>query len=228
MFQRDASLLAALDDIHNVRSRLVFLNEMKQSPDSIKEAFDQGNFTVKKTSRVFLAMVIDLAHEQNNREVKVDDGTVDTMDNEIALLELVLSGSYAAKMVCESRNAYPSNHHEDTKSFEKEVHSRRIKLIEAFKDFENPFSDPPEELKNIVSNELISAKASSFIRSAFQIGQSQCNVFTKEKLNAVNTNSTSLYTTISKNNLTIFKCKAAVIVSKKKKQATALKECDQL
>ena len=53
MFSRDASLLAALDHIHYVRSGLLFLNDMKQSPDSITEAFDQGNFTVKKTSRVF-------------------------------------------------------------------------------------------------------------------------------------------------------------------------------
>ena len=35
---------------------------------------------------------------------------------------------------------------------------------------------------------------------------------------------TSLYATISKNNLTLFKYKAAIIVSKEKKEASALKE----
>ena len=35
---------------------------MKRLPDSIKEAFDQENFIVKKTSRVFLTMRIDQAH----------------------------------------------------------------------------------------------------------------------------------------------------------------------
>ena len=74
-------------------------------------------------------------------------------------------------MVCDSTNACPSNHYEKTKSFEKEFRSRGIKLIEAFKHFQTPFSDPPEELMNIVSKELMSAKAFSFVRSAVQIDQ---------------------------------------------------------
>ena len=96
-------------------------------------------------------------------------------------------------------------------------------MIEAFKHFENTLSDPPEDLMNIISKELMSAKASSSVRSAVQIGQSQCNVVTKERLNAVHTKPT-LYATRSKNNLTLLRCKAAVIVSKEKKQASALKE----
>ena len=202
----------------------MFLNNMKRLPDSIKEAFDQENFIVKKTSRVFLTMRIDQAHEQNNRAVKVDDGVIGIMDNENALLEWVLPVLYVARMACcESTNGSPSNLHEDIKSFKKEFCSRRIKLFEALKLFENTFSDPPEELMNIISKELMSAKASSSVRSALQIGQSQCNAITKERLNAVNTKPT-LYATISKNNLTFFKCKAAVIASKEKKQASALKE----
>ena len=189
---------------------------MKRLPDSIKEAFDQENFIVKKTSRVFLTMRIDQAHEQNNRAVKVDDGVIGIMDNENALLEWVLPVLYVARMACcESTNGSPSNLHEDIKSFKKEFCSRRIKLFEALKLFENTFSDPPEELMNIISKELMSAKASSSVRSALQIGQSQCNAITKERLNAVNTKPT-LYATISKNNLTFFKCKAAVIASKEK------------
>ena len=194
---------------------------MKRLPDSIKEAFDQENFIVKKTSRVFLTMRIDQAHEQNNRAVKVDDGVIGIMDNENALLEWVLPVLYVARMACcESTNGSPSNLHEDIKSFKKEFCSRRIKLFEALKLFENTFSDPPEELMNIISKELMSAKASSSVRSALQIGQSQCNVVTKERLNTKPT----FYATISKNNLTFFKCKAAVIASKEKKQASALKE----
>lgn len=93
-------------------------NGMKRFPDFIKEAFNQGNITVKKTSRVFSAMGIDEAHEQNNRVVKVAGGAIDIMDNESALLEWALSGPYVSEMVCESTNACPSNHLENTKSFE--------------------------------------------------------------------------------------------------------------
>ena len=97
------------------------MNNMKRLPDSIKEAFDQENFIVKKTSRVFLTMRIDQAHEQNNRAVKVDDGVIGIMDNENALLEWVVPVQYVARMVCESTNDSPSNLHEDKKSFTKGV-----------------------------------------------------------------------------------------------------------
>ena len=173
----------------------------------------------------FLRQGNDQTHEQNKRAVKVDCGTIEIISNENALLEWAPSGSYAAKMVCESTNVCPLNHHEDTKSFKKEFPSRRIKLIEAFNHFESPFSefaDPLEELMNIVSKELMSAKHSRSFRRALQIGQSQCNAFTKEKLNAVNTKPTSLYAIISKNSLTMFKCKAAATVSKKKKASFKL------
>ena len=79
------SWLAALDRIYYLRWRLVFLNNMKRLRDSIKEAIDHRNFTVKKTSRAFSAMRIDQAHKQNNRAVKVDGGAIGTMDS--AMLE---------------------------------------------------------------------------------------------------------------------------------------------
>ena len=85
---------------------------MKRLLDSIKEAIDQRNFTVKKTSRVFSAMRIDQAHEQNNRAVKVEGGAIGIMDS--AMLEWVLPALYVAGIVYESTNACSSNHHEDT------------------------------------------------------------------------------------------------------------------
>ena len=84
--------VAALDHIHYLRWRLVFLNDIVRLPDSIKEAFNQENFTVNKTSRAFSAMGIDQAHEQKNRSVKVDGGAIGIMDNESSLLEWELSG----------------------------------------------------------------------------------------------------------------------------------------
>ena len=48
----------------------------------------------------------------------------------------------------------------------------------------------------------MSAKASSSVRGAIQIGQgNQYNAITKKRPNAVNTKLTSSYTTISKDNL---------------------------
>ena len=68
----------------------------------------------------------------------------------------------------------------DTKSLEKDFCSRRIKLIDAFKHNDNPFSDPPEEFINIVLKALTSAKASCSVKSALQIGQSPCNLLKRK------------------------------------------------
>ena len=57
------SKLAALDHGHYLRLGLVLLNDMNRLSDSIKEVFDQENFTVKKPSRAFSAMGFDKVHE---------------------------------------------------------------------------------------------------------------------------------------------------------------------
>ena len=77
---------------------------------------------------------------------------------------------------------------------------------------------------NFAAKEIMSTKASSSEVDVLQIGQTQCNNITKERLNALNMKTISLCATISKNNLTLFRCKAAVTVSKDKKQTSALKK----
>ena len=57
------SKLAALDHERYLRLGLVLLNNMKCLSDSIKEVFDQKNFTVKKPSRVFSVMGFIQVHE---------------------------------------------------------------------------------------------------------------------------------------------------------------------
>ena len=139
---------------------------MKRLPDSIKEAFNQGNVTVKITSRVFSAIETDQANEENNKAIKVDNGALGIKDNGSGLLEWTLPGSYVAKMVYESTNVSPANHRGDRKWFEKKFRLGQIKLIEAFKHFEKPFPDLPEKSMNIFLKEVISAKGSSSVRSA--------------------------------------------------------------
>ena len=125
-------------------------------------------------------MGINQAHEQNNRAVKVDGGAVGIMDNERALLDWALSGPYIAEMVCEFTNAWPSNHNDDTKSFKKEFHSKQIKLIEIFKHFENPFSDPPEELMNIISKELMSERLLVLLGVLFKLAKTSTTLLQKK------------------------------------------------
>ena len=56
---------------------------MKRLPESIKEAINQGNFTVKKTGRVFFCHGDhDQAHKQNNRVVRADGGSIVIMETQ--------------------------------------------------------------------------------------------------------------------------------------------------
>ena len=176
--------VAVLDHIHYMRWGSVFLDDMRRLPESIKKSFDLGNFTVKKSSRVLSAMGIDQAHEQNNKRVKVDGGAIGIMDNESALLEWALSGPYIAEMIQETDQCSSSKHHEDTDSFEKEFCLRRVKLIESFKCFENPFEDPHKELVNIASKEIMSTEAATSVREALKIGNKQCLDFLNKRLNS--------------------------------------------
>ena len=61
------------------------------------------------------------------------------------------SALFVADVVCESTNIYTSNHHKDTKSLEKDFRSRQDELNKAFINFGNLFSNPTEELINIIS-----------------------------------------------------------------------------
>lgn len=65
------------------------LVDIKSLPQSIKQEFNQGNFTVKKSNRVFSVIEIDQAHEQNNKAINADGEATGIMDNESALLAQV-------------------------------------------------------------------------------------------------------------------------------------------
>jgi hypothetical protein len=53
---------------------------------AITKEFEDGNFVVRKTKKVFSALPIDQAHEQNNKCVKGDGGAVGLTENSSELL----------------------------------------------------------------------------------------------------------------------------------------------
>ena len=79
--------LAALDHSYYLRWGCIFLCDMQRLPASVTDEFVKGHFTIKKTERVFSAIGIDQAHEQNNKSVKRDGRAIGILDNEQALLE---------------------------------------------------------------------------------------------------------------------------------------------
>ena len=81
-----------LDHHHYSRWLPVHLRDMQllanQHP-TIKAEFDKGNFVVNKTKKVFAAIPIDQAHEQNNKCVKGDGGAVGLTENSKELLRWI-------------------------------------------------------------------------------------------------------------------------------------------
>ena len=97
----------ALDHTNYARWIPVHLRDMtelpEQHPDIYRE-FNAGNFTVQKTKRVFSAIPIDQAHEQNNACVKGDGGVVGLTDDPSALRRWMIAGPEVARVISEFEN----------------------------------------------------------------------------------------------------------------------------
>ena len=92
----------ALDHTNYARWIPVHLRDMlelpKKHPD-IYRKFCNGHFTVQKTKRVFSAIPIDQAHEQNNACVKGDGGAVGLTDDPSALRRWMVAGPERTRAV---------------------------------------------------------------------------------------------------------------------------------
>ena len=82
-------------------------------PDVFTE-FSNGHFTVQKTKRMFSAIPLDQAHEQNNAYVKGDGGAIGLTDNATALRRWMVAGPQVARLIMEFEdfNMHPRNHEE--------------------------------------------------------------------------------------------------------------------
>ena len=127
----------ALDHTNYARWIPVHLRDMAELPTKhpdIYREFCAGHFTVQKTKRVFSAIPIDQAHEQNNACVKGDGGAVGLTDNPSALRRWMVAGPEVARVIGEFENAdlhwdkrVDTRHHDQTASvqvsFAKDVRS---------------------------------------------------------------------------------------------------------
>ena len=129
------------------------LISQKEYHPSIHEQFMIGNFTVRKSERVFSAIAIDQAHEQNNASVKGDGGAVGLTENPAALHRRMVSGPEMARLIEEfglaahkKKNTENHHHHEQKKhvqiAFVKDVKS----LTKTIEQMGNPFIENSDDL----------------------------------------------------------------------------------
>ena len=92
----------ALDHMHYARWLSVHPRDMLALPDrhpQIAEEFRNGKFVIHKTQKPFSAIALDHAHEQNNKIVKGDGGSVGLTENSSELLRRMVSGPETSRMV---------------------------------------------------------------------------------------------------------------------------------
>ena len=210
----------ALDHTHYSRWLPVFLEDLKKlnKNKAVYQNFLQGFFTVSRSNRKFSRMGIDQAHEQNNKIVKVDGGAIGILDDEAALLKWAVAGPIISKMI-EDVDCDIEGHHEDTAKFEADFQMKRSSLIQAFVEIGNPFLEHEDNLIHLISKQVMNEAARDSVINSKDIGNEQLTAFLADRIIG---NTTSIYDTIKKNNLSLFRHKNSIVISNKKKQVIDL------
>ena len=184
------------------------------------KAFKKGFFTVWKTNCVFSNMGIDQAHEQNNKIFKTDGGVIGILDNPTALLKWAICGPVISEILKEEEGGnLPELHHEDTASFEKDFCKDRDSLIASILEYRNPFEEEEQNLVHITSRHVLDDVATKSVKDVKRIGEDQYTAFVNERL--INRR-TSLYDTLKRNDLSLFRQKHLLNMSKSKQKIATL------
>ena len=199
----------------------------KIHPD-INREFNAGHFTAQKTKRVFSAIPIDQAHEQNNACVKGDGGAVGLTDNPSALRRWMIAGPEVARVIGEFENSdvrgsrrVDTHHHDQTASVQTSFTRDVCSLVTVIEELGNPFEEESQDLLVLDTKEIADPGVVKTVRSAKCIGQNQFDAFTKECLVD---RTKSIDDTIHRNKLPLFGTPVSK-ASKGKQQLNSLK-CD--
>ena len=211
----------ALDHTNYSRWVTVYINDILSLPcdSELYQKFIKGNFTVNKTGRNFSSMGEDQTHEQHNKVIKEDGGCVGLFANTHAILELAISSPFIIELLNNdtvNHDDLNANHHEDNDAYEKTFRSDCKSLYAAWLSYGNPFEETHPGIVHQISKQILSEEAAKSVRNAYAIGKEQYSKF--------NTSRESLYDTISKNNLLLYRQKNVTGVSKSKQQTVTLKE----
>ncbi len=154
----------ALDHTNYARWIPVHLRDMaelpKKHPDIYRE-FSAGHFTVQKTKRVFSAIPIDEAREQNNACVKGDGGAVGLTDNPSALRRWMVAGPEVARVIGEFENAdlhwntrVDTRHHDQATSVQISFAKDVCSLVTVIEELGNPFEEESQDLLVLDTKEI--------------------------------------------------------------------------
>jgi hypothetical protein len=108
-------------------------------------------------------MAEDQAHEQNNKNVKTDEGAVVILDGESALMKWMIGGPEIARLVKnfnkEDEDETERKHHEDTDAYETKFRKDVSNFKLAFVEVGNPFSDEEDSLTQVVTRTIMDSSS---------------------------------------------------------------------
>ena len=118
---------------------LLDMRALPQTAPDVARTFDDGFFTVNKSSKRFSAIAIDQAHEQNNAIVKGDGGAVGLTENPSALGPEIarVVNEFENEMKVASSNDVKTDHHEENRSFQMTFFKDVKSLVASMEDLGN-------------------------------------------------------------------------------------------
>ena len=166
------------------------MRALPQTAPDVARRFDDGFFTVNKSSKRFSAIAIDQAHEQNNAIVKGDGGAVGLTENPSALRRWMVSGPEIARVVNEfenemkvaSSNDVKTDHHEENRSLQMTFFKDVKSLVAAMEGLGNPFMEESKELLVLDTKDIACPEALKILCEVEIVGKQQSDTFVKECL----------------------------------------------
>jgi len=175
-----------LDQSHYARWLTVHVKDMLQlstNAADIRKEFEQGKFTVQKTNRVFSAMSLDQAHEQNNDLVKGDGGIIGLTENDQSLQKWMVAGPEISRLVQEFEESLEmsapkeTKHHEQTSYYQKRFQQHLSAFITKTDEHGNPFSEESSELVSLLSKDIFDQDAVKSLHQLKVAGEAQFKAF---------------------------------------------------
>ena len=172
----------ALDHTNYARWILVHLRDMaelyKKHPDTDFRRVQQWPL---HSTKVFSAIPIDQAHEQNNACVKGDGGAVGLTDNPSALRRWMIAGPEVARVIEEfglQGNRRVNTHHHDQTASVQTSFARDVRsLVMVMEELGNPFKEESQDLLVLDTKEIADPAVLKTVHSAKCIGQNQFDAF---------------------------------------------------
>ena len=157
---------------------------------TIYVGFLEGSFVVIKTLRNFSSILIDHAHEQNNKLVKKASGTTGMTGNTPELTRWMICGPEMAKIVNEFEENMHSRrgskaiylHHKQTRTYEDKFRQNVVSLVSMIGALENPFLENDETLVSLDTKDIAENIFSDTVNQIESVGKQKSQEFITERL----------------------------------------------